>query len=168
MRLCCSKCKAVLTSDLYQVTPRFDSEGYLAGGRTRSIFNMSCFDPDERYYNPVRMKKGVFYSSKALRGYNNKYSENKPSQIVRKETSALVVAEDSLVTGLIPDMPSGCGCCNFSMGEKLYCSCGNFLGDMYLDCYELGVVHFSKKNVDRVYKISNKVKHAVGVYKGWY
>lgn len=63
-----------------------------------------------------------------------------------------VVNEVSVWPNLIPLMKTGHGCCNWSGGSKLKCWCGKVVGEMHLDCMELGVVKFIPKSTVRSYK----------------
>ena len=63
----------------------------------------------------------------------------------------ICVAENSVLKGVIPPFKEGHGCCNWSFGEPLHCKCGNEIGQLYLDCYEVGKVSFIPKSVHRCY-----------------
>lgn len=102
-------------------------------------------------YEEYNMKSGLFYETKCNLKFNNKYSDELPAQIVRKEKSQFVVAQGSILDDIIPPFKSGGGCCNWG-GTLLKCSCGNTLGEMNLDCWQDGSVWFIKENVRRSYK----------------
>ncbi|CAL9964994.1 hypothetical protein VPHD479_0093 [Vibrio phage D479] len=162
MKLQCSKCSKPLTSDMYQAKvhwfPGWFSDRILNPG---AIYNKDqpIYDDQDgvsegilERYEWGSFKRGVFYMSQGQKKENNKYCDDRPAQIVRKRASEIVVGQSSIFDGIIPPFKRGHGCCNYSMGEKLKCECGNHIGHMYLDCYEDGSVHFVEKNVTRVYK----------------
>lgn len=64
----------------------------------------------------------------------------------------IVVGERSFLEGVIPSFKSGRGCCNYNMGEELFCTCGNLLGEMYLDCFKDGSVELRDGGVRRFYE----------------
>lgn len=164
MKLQCSKCSKPLTTDMYQAKVHwfpgwFDNKRILNLG---AIYNKDqpIYDYDEEGYEkdqPDRMefgsfRRGVFYMTQGRKKENNKYDEDRPAQIVRKRLPMIAVGVSSILDDVIPPFKHGHGCCNFSMGEVMNCTCGNPVGHMYLDCYEDGSVHFIEKGVTRVYK----------------
>ncbi len=64
----------------------------------------------------------------------------------------ITVSELSILPNIIPPFKEGEGCCNWSMGADLKCSCGTMLGYMYLDCYEGQTIDFLTRNIVRSYK----------------
>ena len=63
----------------------------------------------------------------------------------------ITVSEKSILPNIIPPFEEGAGCCNWSMGANLKCSCGITIGYMYLDCYEGQTIDFLTKNIIRSY-----------------
>jgi len=63
----------------------------------------------------------------------------------------ICVSGYSVLKNIIPHFKEGYGCCNWSFGEPLKCTCGNTLGEMYLDCYETKEVKFNPKSIERYY-----------------
>lgn len=116
-------------------------------------------------------KKGMFILKPAIKKYNwtvrdmyghaSKLEAKKDVNVCKTDLSynkscggvgkRLIVGELSILENIIPPFKGGYGCCNWSMGRELLCSCRNVLGEMYLDCYEDGVVEFDIKSVDRAY-----------------
>jgi hypothetical protein len=100
------------------------------------------------YYNP----KGTFESLRARKySWSEKDSGIEGYYRVIHEPAVLVVPQESVLTGKIPEMPQGYGCCNWSMGEPLKCGCGREVARLYLDCYESKTVQFLTKQIVRVY-----------------
>jgi hypothetical protein len=102
-------------------------------------------------YWETKMREGIFYISKKESAWSNKYDDNMPAQIIPESKPKIVVSKESILDGVIPPFNTGYGCCDYSLGEPLKCSCGVVLGGMYLDCYEDGCVKFDIKKVNRVY-----------------
>ena len=156
MKLSCSKCKKILTTDLRPVKVHYKPNGYIMNIGT--IFNSTTkeygLDPEDIIYDKdfSDMKSGIFFLSRGEAAWNNKYCEDSPAQIIPRKLPEIVVGGSSIVEGVIPPYYTGCGCCNHGFGSPLRCSCGNLLGGMSLDCFELDTVEFIMKNVDRVYK----------------
>ena len=63
----------------------------------------------------------------------------------------IIVHKNDILDGVIPKFISGYGCCNWSFGYELKCKCGKVVANMYLDCYESGVIKFDPKKVVRSY-----------------
>lgn len=149
MKLRCHKCKKELTESLVYVPLKIaDFKG------ERVLFNKSSiFDyfGDNDDYLDRKMKSGIFYIRKEVKAYNHRYSDEDPSIIVRRQKPMIVVGKKSVAKGVIPKFKQGYGCCNYSLGEPLYCDCGVELGDMHLDCYEDEYVAFNSGKVDRCY-----------------
>lgn len=99
----------------------------------------------------TKMRSGCFKLSRATPTIRNKYSNEHPAQLLKPRPEVIMVSINSILCN-IPEMPKGCGCCNWSGGHELMCGCGRVIGEMYLDCYELGFVDFLTKNVVRCYK----------------
>lgn len=69
-----------------------------------------------------------------------------------KVPAKILVLRSSMLPDIIPPMPSGYGCCDWSGGASLKCECGNKVAELYLDCYERGEVYFFTNMIRRVYK----------------
>lgn len=166
MKLCCSKCKKLLTSDLYPVKLRFTKHGGIDKRDIRKAYNRSYDGYD---YSRLSMKSGLFYVEKSKPKYNHTYKdaygvEGKSEAfeiygeiphlhvVVKSTPEYIVVGRPSILENIIPKYKTGVGCCDYSMGWWLVCECGSKLGEMYLDCYETNKVKFYSKKVDRVYK----------------
>ena len=132
MKLFC-KCGKQLTKDICKTT------------RSNSI------EVNDEDYPGAKWRPGFFKEYKKVPYENNKWSLTKPAQIVRGQPAVISVAEEDVVLE-IPPMIKGYGCCNWSFGSKLKCSCGNTVAMMYLDCYEDKSVDFIEDNVVRSYK----------------
>ncbi len=152
MKLKCSKCSTLLTQDLYYQRVSFDKHGYLTKG---SLSKIHTSDHGISYsQQEKRMKKGLFYIRKASPAYNRDFEVHgilNYFQVVKASEKRIVVGERSFLEGVIPPFKSGYGCCNYNMGEELFCECGNLLGEMYLDCFEDGGVGLRDSGVRRVY-----------------
>ena len=77
----------------------------------------------------------------------------------------IVVAKDSVLTGIIPNWPAeermrnegrewpegsaAGGCCNWS-NLQLECECGNVLGLVEIDCYQFSSITFYRENTELV------------------
>lgn len=145
MKIACNKCKKILTEDLYKVSVKWGAG--LFGGKVilneKQVYDIYNYDG----FTEGKVKKGLFYEIPAYQAVNNKYAEDCPAQILRATPKILSVGENSILDGVIPEFISGYGCCNYSMGEPLNCSCGHTVGNMFLDCYETGRVGFVQKNI---------------------
>ena len=97
-----------------------------------------------------KMTTGYFKLLKGKPSYNNKWSDNEPAQVIKALPKRIMVPEGSIMDGVVPHFREGHGCCNYHGGD-LKCSCGNVLGWMDLDCWQLGSVDFYEKAVVRVY-----------------
>jgi len=154
MKLKCSKCSTLLTQDLYYQKVSFDKHGYLTKG---SLSKIHTSDHGISYsQSDFRMKKGVFYIKKASPAYNRDFEVHGIEgyfQVVKSSEKRLVVGERSFLEGVIPLFKTGHGCCNYNMGEELFCGCGNLLGEMYLDCFEDGSVEMRGGGVRRCYVV---------------
>lgn len=142
MHLNCSKCKKRLTIE--SLRPVKEKNSY--------IKEYACEeDKKDDFYN-ITMKKGVFYITEYNKqGWSSKDSGIKGLYQVIKEKGGIFVSQFSINKNIIPEFKTGYGCCNWNMGQILKCSCGNLLGEMYLDCFEDKSIKFYKKSVDRVY-----------------
>jgi hypothetical protein len=157
MKLQCSKCKKTLTEDLYQVKVVWE-ESRLSGRKlvknSGAVFDTTGGIVDEDgdvYFQEYKVKRGLFFKRRGDKASANKFCDDTPAQILKATEDTLVVSEKSVLEGIIPAFISGYGCCGYSMGEPLKCSCGHTIGEMFLDCYEEGKVDFIEKHVDRVY-----------------
>lgn len=152
MKIKCSKCKTLLTEDLYYAKVSYDKYNYLTKASMRRVMTT---DHGVSYsQSEYRMKKGLFYISKAQPAYNRTYSDHGIEgyyKVIKATKNRLVVGERSLLAGVFPLFKSGYGCCNYNMGEELLCKCGNVVGEMHLDCFEDGRVELFEKSVDRCY-----------------
>lgn len=148
MKLLCSKCKKVLTRDLYPVSVKWGTSIF---GRKIVVNTSDVFDITGEFPTECKVKSGLFFLTKGEPAHSNKWDDQYPAIIIPKTKPSLVVSRNSILDGIIPKFKPGYGCCDYSMGETLSCSCGNTLGDMFLDCYEDGSVQFNTKNVDRHY-----------------
>lgn len=163
MKIQCKKCNKTLTKDLYLVKVKRDG---ITGGITNLKDIWLKDDPEWDYldwdddseevqepssYNYGSMKAGIFYKLVGIRSYNNKYCDERPAQIIKSQKDKLVVGRTSIVEGVVPKFKSGYGCCDYSMGEPLICTCGNEVGEMYLDCYEDSSINFHVNKIRRVY-----------------
>lgn len=140
MIFCCSKCKKELTSDLYQLRKKEEP-----------IDHVYAFDSSTNRYEleSVSFKENVFrYSPKSKQIFTD---PDDGYYKVFHEPATYSVSRYSVLSGIIPPFTEGSGCCNFSSGHELKCSCSNVIGKMFLDCYEDSRVDFIAKNVDRKY-----------------
>lgn len=151
MKLHCSKCDKQLTTDLYKAKVSWVKGlfGHKCVFNTWSILDRI---PKNDYDEYANMKSGLFYETKCNLKFNNKYDDELPAQIVRKEKSQFVVAQGSILDDIIPPFKSGGGCCNYG-GEELSCSCGILLGDsgkveITVKVYTNGVT--TKYKIDRL------------------
>jgi hypothetical protein len=80
-------------------------------------------------------------------------------------SKGIVVAKDSVLSGIIPDWPAEermrnegrewpegsavGGCCNWS-NLQLECECGNVLGLVEIDCYQFSSITFYRENTELV------------------
>ncbi|AUR92234.1 hypothetical protein NVP1170O_121 [Vibrio phage 1.170.O._10N.261.52.C3] len=171
MKIKCSKCKKVLTSDLYQV-PYKDrySKKVMQKIEYEESIQTGTGEIETYIETDYQFKKGVFYispvqpkenwSAKDMYGLESKRQVEKEYgskslhyfSVIPKKQKKLIVGKASILEGVIPKFKTGYGCCNWFMGRELLCECGHRVGEMYLDCYESGVVQFLDKNVDRSYK----------------
>lgn len=131
MKIKC-KCGKTLTKDLY-----------LSKNYTYEIQN-------DGGWIDAKFKTGVFHISKAQPTWRNKYSSLLPAQLVKSTPEFLMVSKKDLLIEY-PVMESGYGCCDWD-GHELNCSCGNLLGYMYFDCWQLESMDFISKNVVRSYR----------------
>lgn len=132
MKIFCIDCNKELTKDIYL-----------------SKNNIIIEERPESYRDFI-FKKGTFKVHKKQPAINNKYDDKKPAQILKKSQKKIEISVNDFILE-IPPMPNGYGCCNWSFGAKLHCSCGNLLGYMYLDCYEPKSIELIDKNVIRKY-----------------
>lgn len=152
MKIKCSKCKTLLTEDLYYQNVTFDKNNFLTPSSMKKV--MTTDHGISYSQSDYRMKRGLFYIRKAVPSFNRTYDYHGIEgyyKVVKATKDTLVVGERSLLEGVVPPFQSGHGCCNYNMGEDLLCKCGNVLGEMYLDCFEDGSVEFKDGSVDRCY-----------------
>jgi hypothetical protein len=138
MKLTCKNCKKPLTKDLYPVK------------QGKSVYSIKRVDDD--FFDHF-FKEGVFTVQKK-RQFCIKFESDEgfgQYQTTVKIPERICVAENSVLKGVIPPFKEGHGCCNWSFGEPLHCKCGNEIGQLYLDCYEVGKVSFIPKSVHRCY-----------------
>ena len=150
MRLSCGRRKKLLTEDLLKFSVKYKKlkNGTVISKNLNDALDISSDD----YYPSKKMKKGIFYTSrKQVLGWGLSMHGMKGYQRTFVSMPAIFVSEKSILSGIIPQMVSGGGCCNWSSGKPPICGCGNSLGEMYLDCYEFGEIRFNIKKVDRVY-----------------
>ena len=146
MKLLCGKCSQPLTIDLYKKKVHW----------VKYFYRFLVKNHKDIFDNHGRIKKGLFFYSKSspsMMNYVESYDnpDKYEKYIIKKEPSLIVIGMPSLLDGIIPEFKTGYGCCHYSMGENLYCECGQHLGHMYLDCYEDGSVEFITKNVELKY-----------------
>lgn len=159
MQVCCSKCKKMLTKDLYFVKLKYQKQSdYFSITNDLFVEEME----ERKYAQNVSLKKGVFTLTKEKPAYNWKaldvwgdYDEIPDTsksylRVIKKEKSVMLISHVSFLDGIIPKNPTGC-CCNWSY-KPLICECGNKLGIMHLDCNEFGAVHLDLNKIDRVYQ----------------
>lgn len=118
----CSKCSTPLTHPVIEIEVE-----YINNKLTEDSVALMYTDEHNVSYSQQthRVKKGIYVSVGDM----------------------FLVSDSSVLEGIIPEFKSGHGCCNYNMGESLYCSCGSEIGEMYLDCFEDGIVEFIKGNV---------------------
>ena len=142
MHLNCSKCKKRLTTE--SLRPIKEDKAFIKEYSSEEY-------KEEDFYNII-MKKSVFFIRKDQKlGWSAKDSGIKGLYQVIKQKGGIFVSQFSIDENIIPEFKTGYGCCNWNMGQYLKCSCGNLLGEMYLDCFEEKYIKFYKKSVDRVY-----------------
>lgn len=168
VKIHCNKCNKTLTQDLYPINHKYYD--------TRKVWDTivvkEIIGGEMSTYSTKTFKRGIFIQQPATKRYNwtvvDMYGCDSKMQVKREEyycekdlsyhrvlggeTKKLVVGRLSLLRDIIPPFKSGFGCCDWSNGQELICSCGSNLGEMYLDCYEEGVVKFHESSVRRVYK----------------
>lgn len=139
MKIFCNKCNKQLTIDLRPVKKTLINKAFEKIG-------------DDDYFK-YKLKKSVFFKEKKSI-YSWKFKDHgiKGYFKIFHNKSGLVISGNSFLDSIIPAMPSGKGCCNWSSGQHLRCSCGNLLGEMYLDCYEDGTVKLFDNSTRRFYK----------------
>lgn len=164
MKINCGKCNKILTQDLYPISLKTDKHGRLTKETLDKVFEVIpeyVFDYENmvetnevEYYKHDHMRKGIFFVRKGTKHKNWTYEDSGIKgyyKVIKPEPKKIVVSGKSFLEGVIPVFKSGNECCDWSMGQELCCSCGNFLGEMYLDCYEDGCVDLINKNVRRNY-----------------
>lgn len=138
MKLICASCKKTLTKDLYPLKEE------------KSVTSIKRVDDD--FFDHF-FKEGVFTIQKK-RQFCIKIESHEGSgkyQTTVKIPERICVAENSVLKGVVPTFQEGYGCCNWSFGEPLHCECGKEIGQLYLDCYEVGKVSFIPKSIQRYY-----------------
>lgn len=163
MRVCCSKCKKILSKDLYYVKLKYKKGTKESIPYSPKVFDM-WFD-EYGYLDDLKFKNGIFTITKEIPSYNWKATDRYASKyewdevketeksffsVIKKEKSQLLMSEDSLLDNIVPKNPTSC-CCNWS-AEPLICECGNELGIMNFDCCDLGFIGFDLSKIDRFYK----------------
>lgn len=149
MKLLCRGCEKPLTENLYYASTAW---------RMDSFMDMSLVKPTKVYAysndglpNDREVKRGLFFVTPTTPKQNHIFSDDEPTIIIPKKHPRIVVSRHSILDGIIPKFIDGGGCCDWSMGHPLKCSCGIMLGGMRLDCYESNSVHFNPRNVTRSY-----------------
>lgn len=172
MKLRCSKCNKQLTQDMYMVpykshlskrvwdkqsyTERWeDGDGILH--ETEEIEytfkrGVCYFKPRERKYSWTYRDANGVDNKKEYIDVNGDDGGQHYHRVLGGHSAKIVCSDSSVLEGVIPEFKRGHGCCNYSMGHYLLCSCGNRVVHMYLDCYEDKTVEFIENNVVRSYK----------------
>lgn len=162
MKLCCSKCKNILTKDMYYVpkpkgVPFTNKTWFRAWegveGKDYVIKTGVFFiEPREKKYSwTYKDCSGVDNKEEYLEVYGNDGGQHY-HRILGGKPETFVCSGDTLLVDVIPPFKEGYGCCNWSNGYPLLCKCRHKVGEMYLDCYEPNIVKFLTKNIDRVYR----------------
>ncbi|AGN51504.1 hypothetical protein VPLG_00065 [Vibrio phage eugene 12A10] len=169
MKINCSKCNKQLTQDLYQVPYKYFNKEY---GVSKRVWDRIEYTGTDGYYDKeYRFKRGIFIINPKERKYSwtykdcngvdskREYIEEYGSdggqhyhRVLGGNPQVIICSGESVLEGVIPKFKEGYGCCNYSMGHILTCSCGNTVGHMYLDCYESNTIHFIEKKIMRTYK----------------
>ena len=155
MKLKCSKCTKLLTTDLRPVKLKYDQDERVKNRKDVWEYRISKYYDEEHdeeiWYEFGDMKAGIFYvTKKEYYNHTPKDSGIDGYYKVIKLKPEMVVSGSSLLGGVIPPNPINC-CCNWAW-EPLKCGCGNVLGTMKLDCYQDYSVSFDIKKVVRCYK----------------
>tara|TARA_A100001391_G_scaffold141360_1_gene99221 strand:+ start:2400 stop:2918 length:519 start_codon:yes stop_codon:yes gene_type:complete len=172
MKLKCNCCNKQLTQDMYPVSYKhYDTKKVWEKITYTETVDFGDGVTEDYIETNRTFKKGVFVLKPVTKKYNwtvldmygyiSKLEAKADHNVSKTDLSynrtfggsgkRFIVGKASVLDNIIPPFKSGYGCCNWSMGRKLTCSCGNTLGEMYLDCYEDGVVEFYVNKVDRVY-----------------
>lgn len=161
MKLHC-RCGKCLTEDLYPVNPKYDKQGRTTNNKMfEKSIEEECYTTNENgdpvqeiYTHHGRFKKGIFVKLRSHKyNWHAGMSGIEGYFVVVKKPARIAVPENSILQGIIPPFKSGYGCCNWGMGQELFChECSALLGELHLDCYEDGVVEFLEKAVVRNYK----------------
>lgn len=138
MKLKC-KCGKILTKDLRMKKKLSFEKG--------NIYPKGYF---LEYGSFISLKKEKIYHNLKKTGYYDFYTFNGNETKTFHHYEKILVNKNDLIEDIIPEFKEGFGCCDWSM-EDLYCSCGNFLGEMNFDCYLLGTMDFKQKNIIRLY-----------------
>jgi hypothetical protein len=105
-----------------------------------------------RNYFELFIPKGTFgIQKKSIYSWSEKDSGLSGLDVIQIN-KRLVVPAESILNGIVPPFKEGAGCCNYSAGCNLKCTCSKLIGEMHLDCYEENVVKFIPKNIVRSYK----------------
>lgn len=157
MRFHCHKCNKVLTQDLYPASAwnkKIITEEYEIGidtGETEFVDEIVYELPFGTYQTKHYLQKRKGHTRVSYLDPNF-FDNNYATPYRLKNLRTALVGETSFVEHVIPPYRTGCGCCNWSMGDDLYCQCDTLLGFMYLDCYEDKVVELIEGNCKRTYK----------------
>lgn len=147
MFFCCSQCKKPITnSNLRPYKKRYKRISYTQKNKdkydTRKIV--------------IKKKKNIIptFSVPFDENFNTVFMYNNIFMVTKnKNIKFYCLSSSNILPNIIPPLESGHGCCNWSFGELLSCSCGNVIGKMYLDCYEDSSVELFFKHVEPVYKL---------------
>jgi hypothetical protein len=131
------KCSKILTEDLRPMKKMGRRPHRYTGNEGK----MELFYPKGTFHIQKKDKYSWGYEESGIKGHY--------SVIHVKER--IIVSVESILQNVIPIFKDGYGCCNYSMGHELKCSCGVHVGDMHLDCYEDKVIKFCTKNTIRFY-----------------
>jgi len=139
------KCGEHLTNDLRPV------RGFLLKPFGDAIYDCSRGKGGGNFEG-ARISSGGFLVKPKIKVYR----KNKQAKFnrVHHSPASIYIGGSDILKGVIPLFKQGYGCCNWSMGEDLHCTCGRVIGKMHLDCYEYKVVQFLEKEVVRYYGFS--------------
>lgn len=141
MKITC-RCGKVLTETLRPLKKMGVRPYLYSDPEDNDVEETETFYPRGTFELQRKRKYGWGFEDSGIKGYYK----------VIHEPEVLVVPQESVLEGVIPHMPQGYGCCNWSMGQELKCECGRVIAEMYLDCYEMQTVNFLSKQIVRSYK----------------
>jgi hypothetical protein len=144
MKIQC-KCGKFLTKDLRPV------KKYICKDAFETFQDQDGVDIVEKRKKYIFPSGGFMIQRKDKFSWTEKDSGIKGYHSVIHTPERLIVYKDDILDNIIPKFISGYGCCNWSFGYKLKCECGNKVAEMYLDCYESGVIKFIPKKTVRFY-----------------